>query len=127
MKTQQRIYQKRNVVLVLGIVLLIALIAGCADKSQEGPPAEIIEAAKQKTQSIFDELRQTSDTIQDDPELVEEYWDAETERYVLQYYVPIVYGAAVSDSPTAYIIKENGSWKYQFLFDKPYEAVLETK
>lgn len=108
---------------LLSVIFLAGLVVSCS-KSPEAPPDDVINEAKKKTKIIIEEVRLTDETVQGSPELVKEYWDAEQQRYVLKYYVETVYGAAITDSPTAYIIKEPGGWKYQFNFDKPYESQL---
>lgn len=110
---------------IIFIVLLFSgLLASCAKK---GPPAEVIKEAKIKTESIIERVKLTEETVTGTPEFVKERWNDEMKRYELEYYVETVFGAAITDSPTAYVVKEGDSWKYQFRFDKYYESVIEVK
>lgn len=108
---------------ILAMAIFTGLLTQCG-KEEAAPPDEIIEEARTKTEFIINKAKRTDETIKGTPELVKEYWDAEEQRYVLEYYVETVFGAAVTDSPTAYIVKESGGWKYQFTFNKPYESSL---
>jgi hypothetical protein len=107
----------------LSVIFLTGLVISCG-KSPEAPPEDIINEAKKKTKIIIEEVKLTDETIQGSPELVKEYWDAKQQRYVLKYYIETVYGAAITNSPTAYIVKEPNGWKYQFTFDKPYDSQI---
>lgn len=113
-----------NYKIFLAVLLICGFILSCA---KQGPPENVIKEAKIKTESIIERVKLSEETIKGRPELVEENWNKDEKRYELHYHIETIFGAAITDSPTAYIIKEGDVWKYQFRFDKYYESVIETQ
>lgn len=114
----------KSIKIFIAILLIAGFMISCA---KEGPPEEVIREARIKTEAIIERVKLTDETITGTPELVKEHWNKEEKKYELNYYVETVFGAAFTDSPTAYIVKEGNAWKYQFRFDKYYESIIETE
>jgi len=108
----------------LFLIVVLGMIS-CA--SQQQPPDKIITLAKQRTVAIIDSIKINVGTVEGSPQLVKEYYDKDNHRYVLEYHVDTVFGAALSDTPTVYIVKENNQWHYQFQYDQYYDTILSDK
>jgi hypothetical protein len=97
------------------------LWSGCG---QRGPSESVIEHAKQRTQYIIDSLRITDNFIQGKLKLSQEYYQSDSNRYVLRYKLKTEFGAPVTSEPTVYILKKGDHWIYEFDFDRLYESKL---
>jgi hypothetical protein len=108
--------------LFTSFMLFLIVAIGCSDN---GPPQEILESARERTVAIIDSVRTSRDMVKSEPELLKESYDPRLQRYSLAYYVETEYGSALTDSPTAYLYKEGNNWKYQFQFGGMFEFIYE--
>ncbi|MEJ2633853.1 MAG: hypothetical protein P8184_01015 [Calditrichia bacterium] len=109
---------------LMGLVF-IALISVIACSKQE-PPDAIIKMAKERTLAIIDSVQINEGTVESKPQLVEEYFDKDSSRYVLKYSVETVFGSALTDTPTIYIERRNNQWHYIFKYDRYHDEILST-
>ncbi len=104
-----------------------ALFFASCGKSDEAPPDAIITEAKNYSMAVMDSVRMATDQIKSKPNLVDEYYDQDNRRYVLEYHVVTRFGSTVTKSPKAYISKKDGGWHYHFQFGQVYDFQLGQK
>jgi hypothetical protein len=115
-------YRFNNILFVAGVIIFAAVFfLNC---SKAGPPDSIIEKAKQRTVAIIDSVRSDTGMPESKPELVNEYYDKKENRYVLEYSVKDTFGSPLTGSPTAYIVKKQDGWYYDFIFGHSYKFKL---
>lgn len=106
------------------LLALLPIFIGVFSCSKGGPPGKIIDEAKMRSEAIIDSVRQVSETVTGEAELVDEYYDEQEKRYVIKYFVETEFGATHPDNPTAYITKEDKRWKYEFDYGRKYTSYL---
>lgn len=106
------------------IMLIILTLATFACKSVETPPDNIIEEAKQHTRSILEKVKSEKSEVQGPVELVDEYYNGYSKKYVLEYHIENETTPTVKDIRKAYIVKKGDQWYYEFEFDQKYSFVL---
>ncbi len=107
------------ILMKLAVGIAVVILAGCTADTPE--PALIIKA-KDETQAIMDSLQNEEDLIVEQFELSSEFFDDNSQKYVINYEVKAGMDSAhiAEDEATAFLEKKNRRWKYTFIFDKTY-------
>ncbi len=108
-----------NLFYIFGLLICSSFILGSCGESA-GPPEKVIKQAKEFSYSVMDSVKQVEETVKASPELVDEFYEPDKKRYVLEYHLETSFGSPVTDSPKVFIVKQGQEWFYKFEFDKVY-------
>lgn len=119
-------HNRYSISFLSGILILFLMTLSWTGCEPKAPSAALIEQAKNQTMAIIDSLDRDENTIIGKVEKMSEFFDEANTKYVINYEIETGLDSSqvIRTSATTFLDKENGRWKYRFVFDKTYRRIL---